>query len=848
MICLFPNFVSGQTAAFEMQVSHGWQMRESTGVEWSNAVIPGCVHSDLFRNKQIPDPYYRNNEKNLQWIDKKDWEYRTIIDITGQILKKERIELVFKGLDTYADVYLNDKPVLVADNMFREWKMDAKPYLHKGSNTLRIYFHSPILKGLELLKVNGFNLDASNDQAQNGGLEKNQLVSPFIRKAPYHFGWDWGPRFVTSGVWKPVFLRAWDTIKLEDFFVQQKSLTDQTALLNGKLEIQSTKNQQVEVAISIPELETIRRNVTLKKGLNNIDIPFEIKNPKRWWTNGLGKQNLYDITATIKTKESTDQQSREIGLRTLRLINKADSAGHTFYFELNGVPVFAKGENHIPNDMFLDRVTKDVYDWEINTAAASNLNMIRVWGGGIYEDDYFYSLCDQKGIIVWQDFMFACSLYPGNVSFLNSVAKEAEDQVRRLRNHPCIGLWCGNNEIDVAWQNFNLTNEGWKKNYNDVQKKQVWAAYDTIFNHILPVAVNSLSPQVAYWQSSPSNVVPKKYADDKNKNGDVHYWGVWWGKQPFEKYADNIGRFMSEYGFQSFPELVTVKKYALPEDYDIESEVMRHHQRSTIGNVTIKEYMDLYYRKPLNFEKFLYVGQVLQAYGIQFAMESHRRAMPYTMGSLVWQINDCWPVASWSSCDYFQRWKALQYEIKRSFEPVIVSAYTGGEKTIVKIVSDKLENINGQLEVNVHDFNGKIGYSKTLPVMVKANGVTDVMEEKTILLTDHVGSTYMTFMLKDNQEVIAEKNYFFTQPKNLNLTKPVITSTVDKQDKNWLITLKTDVLAKNVYLNFDGIEGFFSDNYFDLVPGMEHKIVFTPKDNSMKPKKMDLISLFDSYN
>jgi len=848
MMTLVPNFVLAQTKVEELQISFGWQMRESIGDKWSEAVVPGCVHSDLFRNKQIPDPYFRTNEKNLQWIDKKDWEYQTTLDVTDEILQKEKIELDFKGLDTYADVYLNDRKILVADNMFREWRVDVKPILHLGLNVLRVYFHSPIMKGLELLKINGFDLMACNDQAVNGGLQKDQYVSPFIRKAPYHFGWDWGPRFVTSGIWKPVYLKAWDNIKLEDFYVEQKSLTDALGQLNGQLEIESTKNQLVEVSISIPEGETVKRSVSLKAGSNIIDFPFEIKNPKRWWSNGLGKPNLYNITATAKTNESVDSQSREIGLRTLKLINKPDNAGHTFYVELNGVPVFAKGENHIPNDMFLDRVTKEVYDWEINTAVSSNLNMLRVWGGGIYEDDYFYDLCDRNGILVWQEFMFACSLYPGYEWFLNSVTKEADYQVKRLRNHPCIALWCGNNEIDVAWQNYDPNNDwGWKKLYNDDQKRQIWAAYDTLFNHILPRAVNTNSPQVAYWQSSPSSMIPKKYATDHNADGDVHYWGVWWGKQPFEKYADNIGRFMSEYGFQSFPELETVRKYALPEDYDIESEVMRQHQRSSIGNVTIKEYMDMYYRKPSNFEKFLYVGQVLQAYGIQFAMESHRRAMPYNMGSLVWQINDCWPVASWSSCDYYHRWKAVQYQIKRSFEPVLVSAYADGENTTVKIVSDKLQSIKAQLEMKVCDFTGKIKYTKIIPVVVKANEVTDVITEKTSGLTDNVDNTYLTFLLKTKDTTLALETYFFTQPKNLNLTKPVIFSNIVKHDKNWEITVKTDVLAKNVYLNFNGIEGFFSDNYFDLLPGVERKIIFTPKDTGLSPTKMELISLVDSY-
>jgi beta-mannosidase len=847
-ICFIFRPVAAENSVVEIELKSAWQMKCTTDTKWINAVVPGCVHSDLLRNKLIPDPYYRTNEKDLQWIDKKDWEYRTTFDVSDKVFKNDHVELVFKGLDTFAEVYMNNKKVLSTDNMFREWVVDVKKGIHKGNNNLRIVFLSPINQGLKLLKEYGYVLQASNDQSIIGGLLKDEVVSPFVRKAPYHFGWDWGPRFVTSGIWQPAFVRAWNNYKITDLYIQQQSLTDQLAVLNAQIEIQSTKNQKVELEISTETILPVRQIAKLKKGLNMINIPFEIKNPKRWWTNGLGKQNLYKVNVKISANQTVDIKTTEIGLRTLKLIQKPDSAGHSFYFELNGVPVFAKGENHIPNDMFADRLTHQVYDWEIETATKSNLNMLRVWGGGIYEDDYFYQLCDRNGILIWQDFMFAGALYPGNKAFLNSIIMEACYQVKRLRNHPSIALWCGNNEIDTGWQNYDPKGGwGWKELYNEDQKRQIWSAYDTTFNHIFPDIVKSNLGQTPYWQSSPSSILPEKYANDTNKNGDVHYWGVWWGKQPFEKFTTNIGRFMSEYGFQSFPELETVKKYSLPEDYDIESEVMRSHQRSSIGNKTIINYMDMYYRKPANFEKFLYVGQVLQAYGIKFAMESHRRAMPYNMGSLVWQINDCWPVASGSSSDYFHRWKALQYEIKRSFEPIIISVYADGDKTTVKVISDKLKDFPGQILFKVSDFNGRILQTKTLPVLVKANAVTSVLSEETTKLTDNVNGNFITVSLKNKNGFLVENNYFFTQPKNMNLTKPNILSTVEENGSYWVITLKSDVLAKNLYLNFTGTEGLFSDNYFDLLPGIERKITFTPNDKLVSPKKPEMISLVDSY-
>jgi beta-mannosidase len=830
-----------------ISIASGWQMHETTSNKWIPAIVPGCVHSDLLRNKLIPEPYYRTNEKDLQWIDKKDWEYKTTFEITDKQFNSSNLELVFKGLDTYADVFLNGKLLLKSDNMFREWVIDAKPELKKGKNELRIYFHSPIQKGLELLKNYGFKLMAINDQTITGGLAKDEIVSPFIRKAPYHFGWDWGPRFVTSGIWQPVYIKCWNSVKMNDLFVQQQFLSDKLAKLNAQIEITSENNQMAGIEIMVNNKLFKKQEVKLNKGKNLINIPLEISNPKRWWSNGLGEAYLYKVSAVVSSGKLTDELTHNIGLRSLKLIQKPDDKGHSFYFELNGIPVFAKGANHIPNDMFLDKVTNDVYDWEVDTAVQSNMNMLRVWGGGIYENHYFYEQCDRKGILVWQDFMFACSMYPGDKAFLESVKYEAEYQVKRLRNHPSIALWCGNNEIDTFWKNYSNEVKGWRIQYTSEQRTQLWKAYEDIFKKILPEMVSSFDPKTPYWHSSPTSILEKEHADNTNPNGDVHYWGVWWGKQPFEKYNDNIGRFMSEYGFQSFPDLETVRKYALPEDYDIESEVMRHHQRSTIGNVTIKDYMDKYYRKPLNFENFLYVGQVLQAYGIRYAIEAHRRAMSYNMGSLMWQINDCWPVASWSSCDYYKRWKALQYELKRSFEPVIITGFEDKGRTAITIISDKLKPISGTLEIEIQDFSAKLIKKQSIPVNVAANTSVKVFETATTELTNAIDSNYVLIKFLSEGKEIARKVYFFTQPKNLTLQKPAIQSKITQKGDVIFIELRTNTLAKDVFLNFEGDEGFFEDNYFDLLPGETKTITYKLKNKKTPKSKLKVISLIDSY-
>ena len=465
--------------------------------------------------------------------------------------------------------------------------------------------------------------------------------------------------------------------------------------------LKSNKKQELTIKVTTNEEVIYTENVKLEKGENDISINYSIKNPKLWWTNGLGDQNLYKIkTALLHGNNEIESNETTIGLRTIKLVQKPDEFGESFYFELNGVPVFMKGANHIPNDIFLNQVTAEIYEREVKTAAESNMNMLRVWGGGIYEDDIFYDLCDQYGILVWQDFMFACSMYPGEKDFLENIKQEAADNIKRLRNHPSIALWCGNNEIDVAWQEYSDGGWGWKQRYNDEQHKEIWNNYESIFHQILPEIVKELDPDRTYWPSSPM-AGSKEHSNYTSTSGDMHYWGVWHGKEPFSEFRNKRARFMSEYGFQSFPELSTVKKYALPEDYDIESEVMAAHQRSGIGNLRIKEYMSWYYKEPKNFENFLYVGQLLQAEGIKYAIEAHRMDMPYNMGTLYWQMNDCWPVASWSGMDYYGNWKALQYFVKKAFNDILIIPSLSTDSLSIHIVSDRLNNLNAQLKIEI---------------------------------------------------------------------------------------------------------------------------------------------------
>ncbi len=828
------------------ELKDGWTFRQTGKDDWMPATVPGTVHTDLMANDVIEDPFYRLNEHNVQWIDKEDWEYKTTFTVDENIRNHERVELDFKGLDTYADVYVNNQKVLEADNMFRDWKADVKNALKEGENQLRIVFHSPIKKGLEKYDAMDYEIPVSdNDLAEIGKVEGSKKVSIYTRKAGYHFGWDWGPRLVTSGIWRPVYLNAWDEAKINDLQIVQHEVSDAKATFTANFEIDAEGSKSATLSVLNDGNLLTSKTVQLQEGTKIYSVDFQIENPKLWWTNGLGEAHLYNITGKLTSDERSISKDTRIGIRTLELVREKDENGTSFYFKLNGHPVFMKGANYIPNDAFLPRVTDENYRKVIETAKKSNMNMLRVWGGGIYENDVFYDLCDENGILVWQDFMFACAMFPGDDAFLENVKQEAIDNVKRLRNHPSIALWCGNNEILAAW-----TGWGWRQKEEARNKEnadKIWQAYVDIFHKTLPDVINEYDPQRSYWDSSPSSGmgIPADLV-----NGDEHYWGVWWGKEPFETYATHLARFMSEYGFQSFPEMSSVEKYAVPEDYDIYSDVMKSHQRSSIGNGTIEYYMLKEYKQPKDFPSFLYVNHVLQAEGIKFGLEGHRRAMPYCMGSLYWQINDVWPVASWSSTDYYQKWKALQYYVKKGFEPVLVSPYVDGMKFKVGIVNDRLDKINAQLRLKLTDFDGKVIWEEASLVELPANSSTNYFDENKneFLAGKNTRNLLFSAELVENRQVISKNVFFFRPFKELQVPKPKVEYSVAKTDAGFDISLETDKLAKNVYLQTNDDNGFFSDNYFDMLPG-EHVVVHydTGLDENQLNKVLSVRTLDDAF-
>ncbi|MBN2009674.1 glycoside hydrolase family 2 protein [candidate division KSB1 bacterium] len=843
---------SGRTDLVRINLSGKWQFRQAHEKNWHPATVPGTVHTDLMADGKIKDSFYRMNEREQQWIDKVDWEYQRTFQVDDDILKKDHLELTFEGLDTYADIYLNDVLLLSTDNMFREWTVEAKSHLHPGENILRIYFHSPINTDLPKLAELGYDLPAVNDQSENGGLG-NKRVSIFARKAGYHYGWDWGPRLITAGIWRDVELVGWNNTKILSMRIVQNQLDDNLAKLTAEFEINATgtHNAELHVYLGDNDDDIAKQKVKLEHGIHTYNVPFEIKKPKRWWSNGLGEPHLYTVKGVVRIgKTRHDECITRIGLRTLRIVRDPDSdgSGKSFYVELNGVPVFAKGANYIPCDNFVPRVTRERYEQIIMDAVNAHMNMLRVWGGGIYENDIFYDLCDEHGIMVWQDFMFACAMYPGDQEFLENVREEAIQNVKRLRNHPCIALWCGNNENDTAWGYGTDGGWTWKESYDKKIRDQIWNDYEAVFHKMLPEIIDEFDPDRLYWPSSPLADFNKR-ADIEAKSGDIHYWGVWHGNRLFENFDKNIGRFMSEYGFQSFPEFKSVKQYTLPEDWDIDSPVMMAHQRSGKGNRVIKWYMDHYYKEPKDFESLLYVGQLLQAWGVQRAMETHREHMPFCMGSLYWQLNDCWPVASWSSVDYYGRWKALHYAAKRTYQDILVLPREQDGELHVTIVSDRLQPLNAQLKLTLMDVDGIRSWENTQSVTIAANTSKLYFSQQLSTISAQLDTTRMFVVaqvMNDNKEIARNILYFVT-PRNLVLPTPKLDVSYAKLNNGYRITMSTDKLAKNVYFSIDA-DGFLTDNYFDLLPGERKMLNFECEERPEDFKtKVKIVTLRDSY-
>ena len=826
----------------------GWEFSQAGTELWRPAQVPGTVHQDLINHKQLPDPFYGINEQKIQWVENEDWEYRTAFIVTPEQLKRDDAQLVFEGLDTYADVYLNGALLLKADNMFVGYTIPVKSQLRIGENLLHNYFHSPIRQTLPQYNSNGFNYPADNDH-------HDKHLSIFSRKAPYSYGWDWGIRMVTSGIWRPVTIRFYDAASISEYHIKQLALTDQLANLSNELEINNILPRPLQAEVRINTSfegsaeKSISQAITLQPGINHVSIPSEVASPVRWMPNGWGKPALYDFSAQIIVEDKVvAEQSHRIGLRTVRLVNEKDKDGESFYFEVNGVPMFAKGANYIPQDALLTNVTTERYQTLFRDIREANMNVIRVWGGGTYEDDRFYDLADENGILVWQDFMFACTPYPSDPTFLKRVEAEACYNIRRLRNHASLAMWCGNNEILEA-----LKYWGFDKNFPPEIYQEMFRGYDKLFHQLLPAKVKELDADRFYIHSSPYFANwgrPESWGI-----GDSHNWEVWYGQKTFESLDTDLPRFMSEFGFQSFPEMKTISTFAAPEDYQIESEVMNAHQKSSIGNALICTYMERDYIIPEKFKDFVYVGLVLQGQGMRHGLEAHRRNRPYCMGTLYWQLNDSWPVVSWSSIDYYGNWKALHYQAKRAFAPILINPIQQNDSLNIYLISDCPDTKDHlMLEMKVTDFDGKKQGKpirlNTLTVPANTSQCVYRIKPDTWLSPEEQQRCFMQLTLKDKAgNTLAETVYFFRKTKDLLLPETTVSCKIKQKDGMCELTLFSPALAKDVFIEIPLQGARFSDNFFDLLPGERKTVVITsPQIKKGEELPLTIKHIRETYN
>lgn len=824
IICACLMKVHANDTSETLLLDRGWMFAQSGTDKWLPATVPGTVHQDLLRHRLLPNPFFGLNEEKIQWVENEDWEYKTTFTVTEEQLARDAALMTFEGLDTYASVYLNGSLLLKADNMFVGYSVPVKEVLRKGENRLHVFFRSPIKETLPQRASNGFDYPADNDHS-------DKRLSIFTRKAPYSYGWDWGIRMVTSGIWRPVTLRFYDRASISDYHVKQLSLTGQLAEVSNELEINSVSPDKTEAEVVVScslkngEPLVVRRKVALNPGINRVKVPVEIKNPVRWMPNGWGEAVLYDFTAQVVCQGKTvASERRRIGLRTVRLVQEEDQQGMSYYFEVNGIPLFAKGANFIPADNMLPSMTDERYAALFQDIKAANMNVIRVWGGGTYEDNRFYDLADENGILVWQDFMFACTIYPADPMFLKRVAEEADYNIKRLRNHACLALWCGNNEILEG-----LKYWGWKSRFIPEVYEEFYRNYDKLFRELLPAKVKEWDEGRSYVHSSP--YFANWGRPDSWKIGDSHNWGIWYGKKTFESSDTEIGRFISEFGFESFPEMKTIATFASPEDYEIESKVMNAHQKSSQGNDLIRTYMERDFIVPEKFEDFVYVGLVLQGQGMRHGFEAHRRNRPYCMGTLYWQLNDSWPVVSWSSIDYYGNWKALHYQARRAFAPLIVNAIQEDGNLNVYLISDKLEDTDGlTLDMKLTDFSGKKLAQKSVKVKAPANNSLKVFGETLDAWVDETkrNTCFLLLVLRDrNGREVARDVHYFVPTKELDLPQTAVRCKLKVADGSCEVTLSSPKLAKDVFVQIPYQGARFTDNFFDLLPGETRKIVVT---------------------
>jgi beta-mannosidase len=789
---------------------------------WLKATVPGTVHLDLLRNRKIPDPFFRMNELEVAWVEEKDWWYMKKFHLDKGFLNHGRVELKFHGLDTFATIWLNGKEVGKTANMFHEHEFNVKDFLKEGENILVMRLDSP-----KRILEETYN----KSSVKLWGAFYPPVA--YGRKAQYSFGWDWGPRLGTSGIWRSVELKAYDVCKIESFYFSSElsnGLKSARICISVSIEAFQTECVKLRTRVSgFGENQVKEEHVNVSPGLNVFKSEFNIQNPKLWWPNGYGEQNLYDLEIVVEGSNGVlDTVRKKVGIRRIEVVQEKDEEGKTFFFRVNNVPVFCKGVNWVPADSFLPRVSRQVYDFLLSKAKQAHMNMIRVWGGGVYEDEAFYELCDEKGILVWQDFMFACAEYPEEEWFFELVRKEAEKVVKRLRNHACLAIWCGNNENH--W--------GFKAHWFGVKDRFYG---ETIYHKILPEACSKLDPATFYWPSSPYG------GDDPNSQseGDRHNWEVWSMLKDYTEYLNDKGRFISEFGFQSAPSTETIRRFTLPEDRNPQSRVIEFHNKQTMGQERLWFFILAHFKLAVNLGRFVYLTQINQGEAMKTGIEHWRRRKFKTGGTLVWQLNDCWPVLSWSLIDYYGNLKASYYYVKRAFDPVNVSLLVKQDRVEAWVCNDLLKPVKGRLRLMSFDVKGNRRRMMKKEIVVEANSSKPCMELSLSELS--VKDRFSSFLACVFEPEDGEPRYdvvFFEKVKYIKLPKPRIRVKLSKKDgATFELSLVSNNVAKACEIRIRGVKAEFSDNFFDLPPGFEKRILVKLEKPLSKTELMKRITV-----